>query len=631
MDSKTFYAALAAQYPRPETDKPVMDASALVKHLRAMQADTVAESSVLESLSKRDTASMPSADHYAVISLLDSYYSRPLQGARLQEDVTGRLMGVVACVNRIALVEGILPLSRNHVALKLLAGLVNLNIGLQDVKGRPRELIEEKFCSALAGLSLLTDKLTSDQPLETARRGLLDLLQSDIASMLDAERVRIEKLEERLIAKEKGQLRKVESKQIAARIINSKMKNQFLPEPIVLFLQGVWFDSLQMILMREGLESAAWLKAVKLTETLIVTLQPDRSRKSKAKKAPAEDSDSSEEDAGSDAVKNEDGKSEDDAPVEDPDEIEDKDLVRIMDHLPKELGGTLIALEHDSTAAREEIEIIQAVHLDLMKGAKFSRYDFEPIPTDEGLLESNTAVSKSLLARVDKLNPGQWFVFAEENKPVRHIKLTLKMSEVKQLLFTNRNGAKVLQVNFDEFAYLLTSETVKVLPRFDNIGLLLRTRLNELIKRKVGSDGKGSDGGSKIKQRAAGQQQQASEHKKEAIVPTSQDGINSEDQPARQNKISELVSQLEFGAIVSLEEPGNEPVTARLMVDDPSGDKFIFADKFGLDLGEYSKAQLGELVAAGQCQILSNGINGTDSFRSAIDRLKSKNVSADPT
>lgn len=626
MDSKTFYAALAAQYPRPQTDKPVMDASALRKHLRAMQAETVAESSVLESLSKRDTASMPSADHYAVISLLDSYYSRPLQGARLQEDVTDRLMGVVACVNRIALVEGILPLSRNHVALKLLAGLVNLNIGLQDVKGSSRELVEEKFCSALAGLSLLTDKLTSDRQLETARRGLLDLLQSDIASLLEAERVRIEKLEERLIAKEKGQLRKVESKQIAARIINSKMKNQFLPEPIVLFLQGVWFDSLQMILMREGLESAAWLKAVKLTETLIVTLQPDRSRKSKAKKAPAEDLDSGEEDTGSDAAKNED-----DAPDEDSDEIEDKDLVRIMEHLPKELGGTLIALEHDSTAAREEIEIIQAVHLDLMKGAEFSRYDFEPISTDEGLLESNTAVSKSLLARVDKLSPGQWFVFAEENKPVRHIKLTLKMSEVKQLLFTNRNGAKVLQVNFDEFAYLLTSETVKVLPRFDNIGLLLRTRLNELIKRKVGSDGKGSDGGSKIKKRAAGQLQQGSEQKIEAIVPASPDDINSEDQPARLNKISKLVSQLEFGAIVSLEEPGNEPVTARLMVDDPSGDKFIFADKFGLDLGEYSKAQLGELVAAGQCQILSNGINGKDSFRSAIDRLKSKNVSADPT
>lgn len=54
-----------------------------------------------------------------------------------------------------------------------------------------------------------------------------------------------------------------------------------------------------------------------------------------------------------------------------------------------------------------------------------------------------------------------------ENDGAIRIKLVLKLDDVRQLLFSNRNGMKVLQKSYEEFAYYLASHTVKTLNRGD--------------------------------------------------------------------------------------------------------------------------------------------------------------------
>lgn len=636
MDSKTFYAALAAEYPQSPTEKPVMDTSTLLEHLRVMQSETVVESTMLKSLAKVDAASVPSADHHAIMGLLDSLYSAPLQMVQLPKEITQKLMGVVACVNRIAISEGILPLSRDHVVSRILASLVDLNIGLQDVKGKARDLINEKFQIALTGLSLVTESLGSDQELEKARSGILELMQSDIANFLNVERIRIGKLEQRLVETETGQLKRAQSRQLAAQTLNIKMDHQVLPEQIVDFLQGVWFDSLQMILVREGLQSEAWLKAVKLTETLIMTLQPENTPKKQAaesKEKLAVDGDIS---ADTEAKDIEPTGVESDSVSGKPPEGSDiqqaigaQELYRIIEHLPEELSGSLVVLEHDSAATEAALMAIETAHITVMQGEQFPTYEFEAIPTDEGLLASNTAISHSLLAPVEALKPGQWFVVAEENEPVQHIKLTLKMNELKQLLFTNRNGAKVLQANFDEFAYLLTSKTVARLPQFHKIPASLRVRLKEVARRHTEAEDEMTTGLNKIKNRAKRSQKKDTKEIRRSPAIAPGDQVEPEQLGVEVKKALELVSALKFGATFRLGDPADEPVEARLIVNDQSGNRMILVDNCGLNLGEFTTVEFAESISVGRCQVIYNGSKRQDSFRYAIGRLKNRTVKAD--
>lgn len=636
MDSKTFYAALAAEYPRSPTEKPVMDTNALLEHLRVMQSETFVEPTVLRSLASLDTASVPSADHYAVMGLLDSLYSAPLQMVQLPKEITQKLMGVIACVNRIAISEGVLSLSRDHVVSRILASLVDLNIGLQDVNGKARDLIDEKFQNALIGLSLVTESLGWDQELEKARIGILELLQSDISNFLSVERIRTGKLEQRLVETETGQLKRAQSRQLAAQTLNTKMEHQVLPEQIVDFLQGVWFDSLQMILVREGLQSEAWLKAGKLTETLIMTLQPENTPKKQAAESQeklAADGDISADTEAKDIEPT--GVESDSVSGKPPEEsdiqqaIGAQELYRIIEHLPEELSGSLVVLEHDSAATEEALTAIETAHVTVMQGEQFPAYEFEPIPTDEGLLAGNTAISHSLLARVEALKPGQWFVVAEDNEPVQHIKLTLKMNELKQLLFTNRNGAKVLQANFDEFAYLLTSKTVERLPQFHNIPASLRVRLKEVAKRHTEAEDEMTTRLNKIQNRAKRSQKKETKEIRRSPVITPGDQVEPEELGAEVKKALELVSHLKFGATFRLVDAADEPVEARLIVNNPSGNRMILVDNCGLNLGEYTSIEFAESISGGRCQVIDDGSKGQDSFRHAIDRLKNRAVKTD--
>jgi len=65
-------------------------------------------------------------------------------------------------------------------------------------------------------------------------------------------------------------------------------------------------------------------------------------------------------------------------------------------------------------------------------------------------------------------------------------------------------------------------------------------------------------------------------------------------------------------------------VEAKLAVDDPSGNKVIFVDKTGLNLGEYTKDEIAGLIAGGQCEVVDSGVKEKDNFRSVVTRLRKK-------
>lgn len=627
MDQNTLNAALIAQFPLPETDKPVIGLDILLKHLRVMQTSGVDESSILQELQKNNPESSLSAYHHALIQLIDSCCSSEVIKAEFPAEISHGLMGAVACATRIALNEGIESLSRDHGALKILESLIDLSIGWPDIRGNPRELVEQKFHSSLLGLSLITETLSTDEVVESARNNLLTLLQDDIVNFSQKERQRIDKLEQRMVDAEAGQFKTVQSRNLAAQTLNAAMENRSLPRPIIEFLQGVWLDSLQLILTRQGLQSEQWLQATKLTETLIITVQPsDSSAGQTASAKPPADTSLSVDvkiEKGVEAFPKKDtnAATESSTPAAAEATIATQDLYRIIEHLPEELRGSLVSLEHNAAAADAELSSIESVHIDIMKGEPPPAYEFELITTDEGLLEENTSVSQALLAPVEKLVPGQWFIYSEEGQPSRHIKLTLKVNELKQLLFTNRTGVKVLQVNFDELAYLISTETVRALPQFGAISQSLRSNLTNLVKRQVTKE-KVIE--AKTRKRAAAKRKKEMEETQFVLVAVRKDQLQSDGSGEEREKALDLVAELNLGATLRMGELGKEAVEAILAVNDPLGNKVIFVDKTGLNLGEYTKEEIADLIAGGQCEVVDNGVEENDNFRNVIARLRKK-------
>jgi len=685
MDLKILSDALIAQYPSPKTDDLVVDKDALVKMLRLLQTEGTKQATVLDEVEARLQQHKLSPEHHAMIACLDDWCAKAIFEAKFPDDISRHLIAVVAYLNRVALIGGIVPLTQDHPGFKILESLFDLSIGLNDLSGASKESIVQKIEETLAGLSLITDTLGSDKTIETARNLLLVLMQKDLAGFAENEKQKISKLEQRLMGSEAGRFKAVQARQNASEILNEKMSGQTLPETIVMFLQGVWLDSLHIIATRSGLKSQQWYRAIKLTETLLMTLQPESSSVIDTNDQdvttsnpfkiddPADsvetmlsvniedDSHSSDIDPSgvepglddelvaldpmSTEVNTEDlstnqepenaadGDFDDEIPADankNTPALNKQDLYQIIENLPKELRASLVSLEHTPDAADNAVTVIEEVYVEIMKGNQPAAYEFEPIQIDEGLLENNTTVSRSLLEPVTKFTAGQWFVYTEDNQPSQHIKLTLKLDELEYLLFTNRNGAKVLNRNFEEFAYLLASETVVALPQIGDISGAFRAHLTDLGKRQVKKEKKMNARIANIVKRAEARDKSNLDDTQFVLVAIQKDRLVIKDDPAVHSEAARLVSQLNLGATLKLEGSDDKTVEVKLAADDPADDNVIFVDETGLNLGEFDKSQIADLIAAGKCEVVDDGNDTKDDFRNMVNRMiQKKRLSAD--
>ena len=226
--------------------------------------------------------------------------------------------------------------------------------------------------------------------------------------------------EQRLAASETGLVRSKQAKVLAANLINKKAQGKCVTESLVEFLKGPWYDSLQFLVNEKGIQSEEWQRAGALTDTLIWTYQPI---------------DMEQENAEQDKQK----------------------LYRLIEHLPKEVSGLMVALEHNTDATEAALETLEADHVSLVSGMDLDYVEFDAIASEATL--SSSKVSQVLLRKVNDLAPGQWFGHEDGSL----IKLVLKLDDVQQLVFTNRNGMKVMQKSYDEFAYDLSTHVVRTI------------------------------------------------------------------------------------------------------------------------------------------------------------------------
>lgn len=427
-------------------------------------------------------------------------------------------------------------------------------------------------------------------------------LNTALNNYLDKERSRVQKLEERLAASESGKLRSQKSRGMAAALINSAAEGKKLTASIIGFLIGPWFESLQLLAINCGVEGEEWSRATKLTETIIWTYQPINADSSEQAKA------------------------------------EKQRLYRILEHLTDEIRDMLLALEHSADNLEAALADLEEDHVLMVSDRDLDYVEYLPIDTPGSGSGSRPSVSRILLRKVSSLEPGQWFIYTEGEKSAR-IKLALKLEDVRQILFTNRNGMKALDRSYDEIAYLMSSGVLRPLNHqavfsdtFRNFyqGLLDELeRKQKLVAEANREEAEREATRQKALQEAAAlaraneeaEHQRREEARQQRLEKAQEAAARAENQE-RVAQIAELVDKLQIGAWLKLPAADGTLEDCKLAVRIASADKMIFVSRAGVKIGEYSAEQLTMLLVAGDGEIGDTGVEFEDTLAQVVSKLR---------
>lgn len=442
----------------------------------------------------------------------------------------------------------------------------------------------------------------------------------DCANALDtlvsAEQVRQQRIEQRLIDAAHGQWRSQRARQQAAQLLNRSMAGRSLPAAIVQWLQNDWFNELQWCLLHHGDTGSAWQRRADATIKLVASLQP-----------PGDDANARQ---------------------------------LLYDHISAATTELRDLLGERSIDADTALALIEAQHLLLLKGRRPDAQPFKLISVDS-LWFAEISLSRELLARIEALSPGQWFLLREA--PETRIRLILQQPEGGELLFANQLGLKALQVTSEEFAYRLGADIALPLPADDFWRAALDATLHALGTRADDENRRRTEAAAALtrqreevrtrieheaRQRAIARAKAATEAKVLAeaearaataaaeLAAAEQTRVREQEQARRhqvqvqqaadaamrQRAARLQATTLVIGQWLAFHDEVGQLQWLKLGVKLQTSGKLIFVDREGIRRADLSRDQLVERLLDGSVQVVEQGPHFEDSLSRVVDGLR---------
>ncbi|MCZ6830795.1 MAG: DUF1631 family protein [Gammaproteobacteria bacterium] len=529
---------LGEKYPGTDTAEPATN-EALLAALAAVSAAENSRAPLLERMQPTDDLSatriVPGRKQAAVLAWVDDAFRIMLSEHSLDDELTGKVKKLLPVVAAVALVKEEFLSIGQHPLQRLVDTIYTGCLGWHSRLGRAGEALQAELDRIVTGVQ---------RYFESPEQDFSDLL-SQLEEFIGAELSASERMRKRVIASEQGKLKASSARVTAGMALNELMENQEFSVPILEFLIGPWFDSMQLTLITEGPDSKEWERMLKVTKTLVWTVQPFDSS----------------------------------------DENERQRLYKLIPLMPRELGGLLTSLKNDPTERKQAIAVVEDMHFRLLRNRPPKFKPYEPILL--GSANARTSVTERLLAQIKPLQPGQWFKISTEDGPNLRVQLALKMDEYHQLLFVNRAGIKALQKTFEEFAYLLSSGVARPCPAAPALSISLLKALD--------MEAEASAGSAKV---AAPAQ---TGKKKPGLSPRVQELIKQRAKAAGESEPSNLV----IGSWVKFSD-GDEPQLCKLAARIDGLDKWLFVNNRGVKQRELNSAELSALQESGHCELVTS-------------------------
>lgn len=574
-DWSQFLSLLAFSYPQPILSKIRTQSNEQL--IQFLESQSVANDRPLVEIA----AAMPlDKNCYAILAFVDQLFSNYIRISQLHPDI-GMLLNCLRPILVISLLNETLPWMHKSVAA-LTNTIYQHSIGWQPELGRAGVRFFNQLTTSIDGI-----KYTDKQLQKT-----LDSLNASFTKDV----TRIDKLESRLRDAEIGVLHARHAHQLSAKTLNQKMAGKKLPPAITQFLQGPWRESMRLLIINKGKDSAEWKRSCLLTETLISSVQPIDTKKPEQK----------------------------------------QHIVNSISGLSEELRELTIGLHHSGNID-QELSLIEQQHLKVLTSKPLSYAPFILIDNTDPLISSTASISSTLLAKVSSLSEGQWFIHHSEHGNKR-IKLCVKISHARQLLFTNFLGIKVTHTSFEDFAYLISSKIVTPISSLDPLratGEKITAKLVERHKQKI----KQTSDEAEIEKEAALQARRTREAAREKAlkeaVASREARINAPLFPIRPETnagkntkpflpSAYKSSKLYVGAKVEFVNDGGEKKLYKLAAIIQSSQQYVFVDRLGVKKLSLSNLELDEMIKTKTAKVIDQGSTFEGALEKVVNNLRDR-------
>jgi len=397
------------------------------------------------------------------------------------------------------------------------------------------------------------------------------------------------KIQSRLVNEELSVVAGKNARSYSARVINDEMRGQKLPLFMIFMLQGVWHEFLQNVFIHYGARSKEWKNSIKLTEALVWSLQP---RKDKEKHN------------------------------------------AMMDKLPDRIVRNCSKMDFDTVAVEQSLADVNEEYEQLRNNTPSDPCEFDLLDLDADLLAGSDKIDAATQKEIASLATGNWFIYddtKEADEKVARLNLILNLPEENILLFTNHNHRKAMQLTYQQIATYLSSGTIKLLNAGFTTEQTIKAHLKDVLKKVSDQNKKGKQLDKKEQQRLSVQyQKERKSAQVEKLEQLKQMAVAKKKRSMILRKKAQQKLELTINAVKSLRTdawvklPIMEGILTpcRLVAILPGNAKYIFANRAGVKMAEYTMSQLSNLIVTENSEILDTGAEFEDVLANVVTGLR---------
>ena len=571
--------ALIHHYSLEDATGSVSDTAHLIDLLPKLPSLSTEDhvDTIAAQLKTHESGSVFKKDDMAVIAFVDEAVTEILAQTDLDFKVESFIRNIAPRVAAVGLIKDIHAVTDPNELFDLMDLIIEECIGWSEDLGILGHQFMEKVSSTMSGYS--SGRLSTKQ------------CTKELEAVFKKEAPLFKKLEERLCERELKVLSGRKGAFISAEALNKAMAGNQLPLFIIFMLQGPWYEFLQDVYVHfDGNKSKEWEKILKLTDAMIWSLQPGKDNTKRSE---------------------------------------------LIQSVPAHIKSFCKNADFDTELVISALADLEGEYEAINAGDPSEGCDFDLLETDDSMAAALQEASRKAVEEIKKIPIGQWFLYddpAEPEEKIARIKLILNWTETEQLLLTNHNRRKVVHLSYGEMVNHINSGVLRKLNPKTSASETFRAHLFAVLKAVSNQNKKEKKIEVRQARRAVSEEyshqrkedldkqlvlleQQAEKKKQRALVLRHKS-------KKKYAAAEATVESLKPDAWVKLSIMEGTQTPCKLVAIIASNQTYIFANRAGLKVAEYTSSQLAHMIVTENSEILDTGAEFESAMAAVVSGLR---------
>lgn len=579
--------ALRFHYTPPKAGDMLIEGEHLVGILKRLPSLSVEEhiDTIHQQLQKHFPGSSLKPEDYAAIAFIDDCFTKILNNTDVDFKIEAFFRDLAPYVAVLAIENNnnLIDVINAKPILTLLDLLLQECIGWSEDLGILGDQFMEKLEITVRGM--INGRLTLEDTIKRLR------------GFFKKQEPLFDRLEQRLCSESLESLAGKKGQYYSTKLLNDKMAGHQFPLFIIFMLQGAWYEFLQSVFIHYREESEEWKQARMLTSALVESLRSGETTAQQKK---------------------------------------------IMAVLPAHIRAFGKKMAFDTTAVTQSLADVEGEFEARKNNDASDPCDFDLLFAEEYTPQTGLNMDPKLLRKITSFTEGLWFYYddkVEEDEKVARIKLVLNWTDTGRLLFTNHNRRKVLEMSYTELASHLKEGTVRVLTPKHKIHEFIRLYLGKVVneyhaqlrkqKKEPAPEKRKVITMEYVKSRRVTQAEEKVVQTKHVKAKKARAEVLRHKSEHKIQVAEAAVSSLKPNAWVNLPVMKEVLTPCKLAAYIPATDTYVFVNRAGMKVAEYTSSQLSHLLVSENSEILDTGHEFENVLQKVVMALREDRASTD--